>query len=89
VTSLHVVRRATTTTTTEAGTFTKVTAFGATGAIGGLVVDHLLQAGHDVLAYVRNPDKVPRTGRPTASTSSSEPSSTQPPSTMLSAAGRR
>jgi putative NADH-flavin reductase len=37
----------------------KVTVFGATGAIGRLVVDDLLQAGHDVVAYVRNPDKVP------------------------------
>ena len=37
----------------------KVTVFGATGAIGRLVVDDLLEAGHDVVAYVRNPDKVP------------------------------
>ena len=28
----------------------KVTVFGATGAIGRLVVDDLLQAGHDVVA---------------------------------------
>ena len=37
----------------------KVTVFGATGARGRLVVDDLLEAGHDVVAYVRNPDKVP------------------------------
>ena len=55
----------------------KVTVFGATGAIGRLVVDDLLEAGHDVVAYVRNPDK------------SSEPSPTWPPSTMPSAAGKR
>ena len=36
----------------------KVTVFGATGAIGRLVVDDLLEAGYDVVAYVRNPDKV-------------------------------
>jgi putative NADH-flavin reductase len=37
----------------------KVTVFGATGAIGRLLVDDHLQAGHDVVAYVRNPEKVP------------------------------
>ena len=66
----------------------KVTVFGATGAIGRIVVDDLLEAGHDVVAYVRNPDKVPPHW-PTASTSSSEPSPTRPPSTMPSAAGKR
>jgi nucleoside-diphosphate-sugar epimerase len=35
-----------------------VTVFGATGQIGALVVDDLLHAGHDVTAYVRNPDKL-------------------------------
>jgi NAD(P)-dependent dehydrogenase (short-subunit alcohol dehydrogenase family) len=35
-----------------------VTVFGATGQIGRLVVDDLLHAGHDVTAYVRNPDKL-------------------------------
>ena len=38
-----------------------VTVFGATGAIGRLVVADLLTAGHTVTAYVRNPDKVPST----------------------------
>ena len=36
-----------------------VTIFGATGAIGSLTVDNLLEAGHEVVAYVRNPAKVP------------------------------
>jgi putative NADH-flavin reductase len=36
-----------------------VTVFGATGAIGHLVVGDLLTAGHTVTAYVRNPGKVP------------------------------
>lgn len=36
----------------------KVTVFGATGKIGRLVVADLLSAGHEVTAYVRNPDKV-------------------------------
>jgi nucleoside-diphosphate-sugar epimerase len=37
-----------------------VTVFGATGAIGQLVVDQLLLAnGHAVTAYARNPGKVP------------------------------
>jgi nucleoside-diphosphate-sugar epimerase len=36
-----------------------VTVFGATGAIGQLVVADLLKAGHDVTAYVRNRAKVP------------------------------
>lgn len=38
-----------------------VTVFGATGAIGQLVVTDLLDAGHAVTAYVRNPAKVPTT----------------------------
>jgi putative NADH-flavin reductase len=37
-----------------------VTVFGATGAIGQLVVSELLTAGHTVTAYARNPAKVPR-----------------------------
>ncbi|WP_018636395.1 NAD(P)-dependent oxidoreductase [Parafrankia elaeagni] len=36
-----------------------VTVFGATGAIGQIVVDDLLRAGHDVTAYARNPAKIP------------------------------
>lgn len=36
-----------------------VTVFGATGAIGSLTVTELLDAGHTVTAYARNPDKVP------------------------------
>lgn len=36
-----------------------VTVFGATGAIGSLTVDELLDRGHDVTAYARNPAKVP------------------------------
>ena len=36
-----------------------VTVFGATGAIGQLVVAELLAAGHTVTGYVRNPAKVP------------------------------
>jgi nucleoside-diphosphate-sugar epimerase len=36
----------------------KVTVFGASGKIGRLVVAQLLAAGHDVTAYVRNPDKL-------------------------------
>jgi putative NADH-flavin reductase len=36
-----------------------VTVFGATGAIGQLVVGELLGAGHTVTAYARNPAKVP------------------------------
>jgi NAD(P)-dependent dehydrogenase (short-subunit alcohol dehydrogenase family) len=35
-----------------------VTVFGATGQIGRYVVGQLLDAGHDVAAYVRNPDKL-------------------------------
>ena len=38
-----------------------VTVFGATGAIGQLVVADLLTAGHTVTAYVRNPGKAPAT----------------------------
>jgi uncharacterized protein YbjT (DUF2867 family) len=36
-----------------------VTVFGATGAIGGLTVQNLLDAGHTVRAYARNPEKIP------------------------------
>ena len=36
-----------------------VTVFGATGAIGQLTVDELLDSGHKVTAYARNPEKVP------------------------------
>ncbi|ABL81690.1 MULTISPECIES: NAD(P)H-binding protein [unclassified Nocardioides] len=36
-----------------------VTVFGATGAIGSLTVTELLDRGHTVTAYARNPDKVP------------------------------
>jgi putative NADH-flavin reductase len=38
----------------------QVTVFGATGGIGRLVVDQLLAAGHDVVAYVRTPAKLDR-----------------------------
>ncbi|BBX17069.1 NmrA family transcriptional regulator [Mycolicibacterium duvalii] len=37
----------------------KVTVFGATGAIGQLVVGNLLDAGHSVKAYARNASKIP------------------------------
>ncbi len=36
-----------------------VTVFGATGGVGSQVVDQLRTRGHQVTAYVRNPDKVP------------------------------
>lgn len=36
-----------------------VTVFGATGAIGSLTVAELLERGHTVTAYVRNPAKAP------------------------------
>lgn len=36
-----------------------VTVFGATGAIGSLTVAELLQRGHQVTAYARNPAKIP------------------------------
>lgn len=36
-----------------------VTVFGATGAIGSLTVAELLDRGHQVTAYARNPQKVP------------------------------
>ena len=36
----------------------QVTAFGASGKIGGLVVDDLLTRGHGVTAYVRDPGKL-------------------------------
>ncbi|TDO27790.1 putative NAD(P)-binding protein [Kribbella sp. VKM Ac-2527] len=38
----------------------QVTVFGATGGIGRHVVDQLLTAGHDVVAYARNPAKLDR-----------------------------
>ncbi|MEU1471136.1 LLM class flavin-dependent oxidoreductase [Streptomyces sp. NPDC005761] len=38
-----------------------VTVFGATGAIGALTVTELLERGHQVTAYARNPQKVPAT----------------------------
>lgn len=38
-----------------------VTVFGATGAIGALTVAELLERGHQVTAYARNPQKVPAT----------------------------
>ncbi len=38
-----------------------VTVFGATGAIGSLTVIELLERGHTVTAYARNPAKVPDT----------------------------
>jgi nucleoside-diphosphate-sugar epimerase len=38
----------------------QVTVFGATGGIGRHVVDQLLAAGHDVVAYARNPTKLNR-----------------------------
>jgi putative NADH-flavin reductase len=38
-----------------------VTVFGATGAIGSLTVAELLERGHTVTAYARNPAKVPAT----------------------------
>lgn len=41
-------------------TFVRVTAFGATGKIGGLVVDQLIAEGHQVTAFVRNPSKLQR-----------------------------
>lgn len=40
-----------------------VTVFGATGAIGSLTVAELLERGHTVTAYARNPAKVPATWR--------------------------
>ncbi|WP_426512934.1 NAD(P)-dependent oxidoreductase [Dactylosporangium sp. McL0621] len=36
-----------------------VTVFGATGAIGSLTVAELLERGHEVTAYARNPQKIP------------------------------
>lgn len=38
-----------------------VTVFGATGVIGSLTVDELLERGHTVTAYARNRQKVPAT----------------------------
>ncbi|OZC95432.1 NmrA family transcriptional regulator [Rhodococcus sp. 06-235-1A] len=37
-----------------------ITVFGATGVIGALTVDRLLEAGHTVTAHARNPAKVPQ-----------------------------
>lgn len=37
----------------------KITVFGATGAIGALSVAELLDQGHTVTAYARNPQKIP------------------------------
>jgi putative NADH-flavin reductase len=39
-----------------------VTVFGATGAIGSLTVTELLDRGHQVTAYARNPQKIPAWG---------------------------
>ncbi len=39
----------------------KITVFGATGAIGSLTVSELLDRGHEVTAYARNPAKIPST----------------------------
>lgn len=36
----------------------KIVIFGATGGIGKWAVKHALQSGHEVTAYVRNPDKM-------------------------------
>jgi len=41
------------------GRLVRVTVFGATGAIGSLTVTELLERGHTVTAYARNPAKVP------------------------------
>jgi nucleoside-diphosphate-sugar epimerase len=41
-----------------------VTVFGATGAIGSLTVAELLERGHTVTAYARNPTKVPASWGP-------------------------
>jgi nucleoside-diphosphate-sugar epimerase len=40
-----------------------VTVFGATGTIGSLTVAQLLDRGHAVTAYARNPEKVPESWR--------------------------
>lgn len=36
----------------------KVTVFGATGHVGNLFVEEALKAGHEIVAYVRNPKKM-------------------------------
>lgn len=36
----------------------KIVVFGATGHVGNLFVNQALNAGHDVVAYVRNPKKI-------------------------------
>jgi len=41
----------------------RVTVFGATGKIGGLVVQRLLHDEHDVIAYVRTPSTLTFTDR--------------------------
>src|SRR5215207_9624903 len=38
----------------------QITVFGATGGIGRHVVDQVLADGHDVVAYVRTPEKLDR-----------------------------
>ena len=38
----------------------KVIVFGATGSIGKLVTDELLQHGHEVTAFARNPQALGR-----------------------------
>jgi putative NADH-flavin reductase len=40
-----------------------VTVFGATGNIGSLIIERLIERGHEVTAYVRNPAKEPATWR--------------------------
>jgi putative NADH-flavin reductase len=39
----------------------QVTVFGSTGVIGSLVVANLRAEGHDVIAYLRDPSKIPAT----------------------------
>ena len=44
---------------TRLETIMKVTVFGATGGIGVQVVAQLLDAGHDVVAVIRNASRLP------------------------------
>src|SRR5688572_6460601 len=44
---------------TRLETIMKVTVFGATGGIGVQVVSQLLDAGHDVVAVIRNASRLP------------------------------